>query len=484
MIPGVVDMNFITEKDEGFAGTLENVQLNDLIQICCLSAVNVSVQVKKGSHKGTIFIKDGDVVHAVCEECRGEDAFYNILSWKRGSFETLSTFTEPEVTITKGWQYLLLEAARIADEKIIEEEKRDESAKKKSGLRVIIVDDSSIMCRILKDMLTAEEDIEVIGTAKNGEEALGKINELRPDLITLDVNMPVMNGNTALKHIMIRNPCPVIIISSLGLGLQENIFDFLRLGAVDFVNKPGKNNDISNYRQKLIETVRIAAEAKINNFQRVKFLKPVFEKKEELKNFTFCTRLVVINSGAGGYAELIRMIPLLPLNINLCFVLFQKMPVELAAPLSDYLNKRSSLTIIPLYDDAPLIGGRIYISSSCSPVKLVSMSKGYLLSMKDAAGDVTKSAAKGKDNPTNYFDAFLHSIADRFSGSVVVVLLSGADLGNMEGLQYIKEKNVPIIAQRLDSCLVDSPLKKAVNAQLVCLDVNFDEIVKHIMDTK
>ena len=120
-------------------------------------------------------------------------------------------------------------------------------------LRVLIVDDSAVMCRALTEMLSSEEGIHVVGTARNGEEALEQIDRVRPDLITLDVNMPVMDGSTALKHIMIRNPCPVVIVSAVSQRRESNILNFLLLGAVDYIQKPVRGEAMA--RQRLIHSV-------------------------------------------------------------------------------------------------------------------------------------------------------------------------------------------------------------------------------------
>jgi len=223
----------INIKDKGFEGSLKNIQLTDLIQMCCLSCLNMGISVKKGSEKGKMYIKDGDIIHAECGDTVGEDAFYKILAWESGSFETIAFVAAQETTIDKNYQYLLLEVLRIADEKAMKEDDEDENKGKihlslpHENIRVLIVDDSPMMCRILSDIIESDEEMEVVGTAENGEEALKKIGELEPDIITLDVNMPVMDGSTALKHIMIKSPCPVVIISSVGNSSQMNVIDFL-----------------------------------------------------------------------------------------------------------------------------------------------------------------------------------------------------------------------------------------------------------------
>lgn len=179
--------------------------------MCCLSNINMAIRVTKDSQQGVIYIQDCSITHAECSNSVGENAFYEILAWESGGFETMKIDAPPEATIEKNWQFLLMEAARLIDERAIEEVPVDAAEEiqlfqEMNRLRVLIVDDSPLMCRILENILKDDEEISIVGTAKNGEEALLKIDELKPDLITLDVNMPVMDGNTALKHIMIKSP--------------------------------------------------------------------------------------------------------------------------------------------------------------------------------------------------------------------------------------------------------------------------------------
>jgi two-component system chemotaxis response regulator CheB len=223
-----------TKKQSGFAGTLKNLQLIDIIQLCCLSVSTMAIKVTKEESEGTIFIQNGEVVHACQGETAGIDAFYTIMGWERGNFETFDADVTPKRTIREHYHFLLMEASRQIDETTQRRTEEAASVAQKK-LRVLIVDDSPIMTKILTSVYTAQGDIEIAGTAGNGEQAIEMIDTTRPDLITLDVNMPVMDGNTTLKHIMIKKPCPVIVMSNLGDTSLENVLNFLDLGAVDFM---------------------------------------------------------------------------------------------------------------------------------------------------------------------------------------------------------------------------------------------------------
>ena len=470
-------MNKSANNDTGFAGTLKNIYLNDVIQMCCLSAINMAICVTKGSKKGTIFIKDGLVIHAICGNIEGEKAFYRIMGWENGSFETLGMLSVPKPTINKNVQSLLMEAARIADEQARQINmpcKYEDKPGQSRICRVLIVDDSQMMCRILTDILSSDKDIVVAGTAKNGEEALKKIDELMPDLITLDVNMPVMDGSTTLKYIMINSPCPVVIISNISGGTHADVLDFLRLGAVEFIKKPTKTEDMTEQKQRLTEVVKTAASARISNFRRARSPGVLVKKRSESLGRSYCGKMVVLNSGAGGYAELIRLIPMLPTAPDSYLVVLQSMPIEFVSPLSDYLDTRSNMDILPIQAGAKLFGGRCYIGTNNYPLIFSPKEGCYSILTGD---DLPYSDKKG-----NCFDYFLHSIADLYSGRVMVALLSGADTGDLSGLGHIKENNGRIIVQEVSSCMVSYPLEKAIRAGLVDKEADTDEIKDQIID--
>jgi len=453
----------------GFEGTLKNFRLTDLIQMCCMSGATIAIRVTQDSQQGIVMIKDGNIVQAVCNETTGEEAFYQIMSWKRGRFETMDFSPILERMIDKDWEFLLMEGSRMGDELSIAGSDSDVTAENlptspsQDSVRLLIVDDSPLMCRILQEILTVDEEITVVGIAHNGEEALKKIDELNPNLITLDVNMPVMDGGTALKHIMIKKPCPVVIISKLGSKSPENIFDFLCLGAVDFILKPKKSEDMACHHQQLIERIKLAARVEIGNFKRVRLPGICLKPKDPSSGEYPCELVVVVSSGMGGHAELIKLLSVLPGNLNACLIVLQTMPPEFQIPFSEYLNSTSGLSVLPLQSNSPLQGGRCYIG-----IKDVSVE------MSSEDGRHSLKFGNGSSNlPQKPLDDFLGSIADTFPGRLLVVLLSGADVGELEGLRAIKQRNGRIIAQKVDSCLVPRSLQNAIQANLVDLEGDY-----------
>jgi two-component system chemotaxis response regulator CheB len=464
----------INKQEEGFAGTLKNIQLNDLIQMCCLSAASLGIRVTKNDKQGIIIIQDGQIIHAEVEAINGEKAFYKILGWESGVFETIDAGVVSQVTIKKGYQFLLMEAAHQADERA---SKKNSSIKTsrivKKKLRVLVVDDSPMMSKILSSMINADDRIEVVGTAENGERALGMLDKLKPDLVTMDVNMPVMSGSTALKHIMIKSPCPVLIMSNVGDGAHKSIIDFLNLGAVDFMSKPVQNKHILIQQQKIVERVLQAAGAKISNFKRVRTPKVIQKDMSSKKEITFSDSLIIISAGAGGHSVLLDLISRIPGNLNSNIFIFQTIPPVLVKTVADYMNDRSQLKIIPVENSTQLRPGHCLFATHGGKLTFRSEGEITLIQVENSINDTIES-----DSDT--FDEQLFQIARFFGDKVKIILLSGSEIGTLDGIKKIRKYGGKIIIQNRSKCMVSAPLQKVFEEKLFDMELDTEEIAKDI----
>jgi two-component system chemotaxis response regulator CheB len=465
-------------SQDGFEGKLKIFQLADILQMYCLSGATVSLRVKQNSLEGMIFIQKGKIVHARCNEMVGEEAFYQIVSWKKGIFEMEGSLPPPEITIEKSWEFLLLEGARLSDELAVvnlptsplEPGSADEAAER--NLQVLIVDDSPFMSNLLRELLTADGKIQVTGVAHNGEEALKMIARNKPDLITLDVNMPVMNGGTMLKHIMVKNPCPVVIVSRPSEASMANIVDFLQMGAADFISKPRKHDEMPGRQKELVHRVKEASQVKVENFRRVRVTKALPGAKKSMAEGEPCELLVVINSSAGGYGEMIRFLSLVPQAANTGFIALQGMDQEFFGPFSRYLDAVSPVPLVPLDKDVPLLGGRCHMGSFHDSYRFSAEKEGHFL---------RRLASPGIENrTTNPFDCLLCSIAENFPGKVMVALLSGAETGDFSGLQSIKKRGGWIVTLPISLCGTPDRLEKVHQAGLADRQGTPEEISKWI----
>jgi two-component system chemotaxis response regulator CheB len=445
----------------GFVGTLHNIQLADIIQLCCLAGVSVCIRAENETKIGSIYIQNGKIVHAEYEKLAGVEAFFTILGWKNGKFETIDEIYAPQCTIKEPYQFLLMEAARLYDEQNQAEsegafETGDELMNK---LRVMIVDDSPLMTKILGTMIAADPDAHVVGSARNGEEALTMMKKLSPDLITMDVNMPVMDGSTALKHIMIESPCPVLIMSNLGSSSYGTVLRFLNLGAVDFMSKPVKNKNIILQQQRILKRVHMASKA---NLKRIKRLQSTRINKSDLPPLDEsrpCRNLIIVASGVGGYLEMVQLVTALPADSKDAMIAIQSIPPPSTPTVANYLNAHSRFDVQPLVEQTPLCAGRCHIGAG-----------GQSLQM-DSSGPVVElnplpDGAGCGPNHSN-FDSFLHQAAEIYRERVILVLLSGCELGSMDGLRHIKAAGGRILAPQLEHCILSEPLQPVVEGAFI-----------------
>lgn len=463
--------NHAQDADSGFAGTLKNIQLIDLIQMCCLSASSLCMRVTKGQRQGSIFIVDGEIVHAACEDIVGEEAFYRILGWQTGSFESIEVSTTPQRTIEKNYQFLVMEAARRVDEQNLQEAQTTSdtsNGKSDERLRVLIVDDSPMMRKILASILTTGNMIDVVGMAGNGQEAIAMIDELSPDLVMLDVNMPVMDGTSTIKHIMIKKPCPVVIMSNTGDALSKKIFNFLELGAVDFLGKPKKNKDILVQHRRIVERIQLASTASVSNFRIVRIPKA----KTFTASDTACRRLVVVISGPGGHPELLSLLSgLVPAmaDMNGAVVALQGLPPSFSAPCAQYVNERCGCPAVAVDQEMVINAGRCYVGiQGAAPV------------VRTNADHPIIDAHASEDGVLS-IDRFLQSAALVFKEALAVVLLSGADAGDRSGLLLVNEHKGRVILRKRSSSMVSKPLDPVAEQGLVDAEVEPDDILQTIL---
>ncbi|MDJ0781206.1 MAG: chemotaxis protein CheB [Desulfosarcinaceae bacterium] len=467
-----------TKQGVGFAGTLKNIQLADLIQICCLSAVSLGIQVTQDDQQGMIYIDAGAIVHAETQSLKGEDAFYAIMGWQSGSFETVAEDTTIDRTIEQGYQYLLMEAAHQADERdsqsgeeiaarLIQDESHDQ-------LRVLVVEDSSIMCKILVSMLNADENIEVVGTAKNGEEALAQLESLKPDIISLDINMPVMNGSTALKHIMIKNPCPVVIMSNLGNAAHQTIIHFLNLGAVDFMSKPTKSGNILVQQQKIVERIHRSAAARIERFRRMRTPSLLGERSALVNHGPACDRLHLVNVGPGGFGDLTACLAQLKADCTAAVVVLQSLPPALTDTLAAYFNARCPLPVLPLETQTPLMSGHCYLSTNGRAMSFTEADHQPVLVQET-------DEVNGGLMDTNPIDKILSSAAAAFGERLSVAFLSGAEIGTLDGVRTVRDNGGQIVVADPQLAVVADTLETLRDSALAHNVASPTDISNHLL---
>ena len=458
--------------NHGFTGSLEIVQLDDLLQMCCLAGTTITIQVNNDLQQGAIFIKKGEIIHAQCGETNGEEALYIIMNWRIGNFETLdASTTDAVISIDANYQYLLLEAARRRDEinknftdegnHIFTTEAKTIRAESKK-LQILIVDDSMLMTKIMSTILLVAGDMEVAGIARNGKEALEMMEILQFDVILLDVNMPVMNGRITMKHIMIKSPCPIVIMSNVGSGSLETIFSLLDLGVVDFISKPVRGGNILLQQRKIVERVRRAATAKTSKFRRFR-RSGIVQSPAHFSEATYTDpsekQLVIISSGCSGHGALYNLVTGIPESTPLSFISLHSIPVTFLSAMAAHISRLCHHSVTPITDNASLQPGHFYLDAQRRS-----------LSLQETNDSVVVRSLQEKHDSgygLSYFDLLLFSAADHFQDKLLIVLLSGAETGNLEGLRYVREKGGSIFAQNSSSCVMPDFMPAMVQEDLI-----------------
>ncbi|WP_372682392.1 chemotaxis protein CheB [Desulfosarcina sp.] len=312
-----------------------------------------------------------------------------------------------------------------------------------SPVSVLIVDDSALLRKILKEMFAADDQVKVVGEAEHGLKALEMIPELKPDVVTLDVNMPVMDGLTTIKHIMIKCPTPVVMFSSLtGQGSLET-FESLRYGAVDFLQKPSslQKEDLKSQHDLIVSRVKNAARAGIDTIRYLRPAKVAHEKKTI--GTKECHRVFAIGSSYGGYGSLLGLIPEIKPQLPAAFISV----LYAAAPHVDafvgYLDQHSQMTVRRAVDGAPLQSGVCYLASAFEQVEI-----------KNGSGELSiHLQPKNIESPGQASDTLMASLSDTLKDRASGILLSGIGKDGIAGIGAILKGGGNAIIQDPRTCL-------------------------------
>ncbi|HUO25063.1 MAG TPA: chemotaxis response regulator protein-glutamate methylesterase [Candidatus Aquilonibacter sp.] len=331
-------------------------------------------------------------------------------------------------------------------------------------VRVLVVDDSALMRKLIPQMLAADTSIEVVGTAMDGSFCLKKIEELKPNVVTLDLEMPGMNGIDALKEIMRREPVPVIVFSSHSTEAASVTMKALGLGAFDFVTKPrDASAHMSEISKELIAKIKAAAECKLKP-RILPGLPPKPQKAATPKGAP--TKVIAIGVSTGGPQALEYLLTGLPPDFPGAIVVVQHMPEGFTEMFARRLDEISPLRVKEAQSGDMLQAGRVLICPGSRHMKVKRL----------PMGDVVVLADEPRVNGHRpSVDVLLQSVAEEFHVQAVGVLMTGMGDDGAEGLGQIKKHGGMTIAQSEDSCVVFGMPKAAIErgyaTRVVGLDV-------------
>jgi len=343
-------------------------------------------------------------------------------------------------------------------------------------INVLIVDDSAFMRTALERMMKADPCIRVIGTASNGLEAIERTLRLKPDVITLDIEMPVMDGLHALKEIMRVAPLPVLIVSSLTKEGAQVTLDALELGAVDYLPKPGSgiSTKMFSIQKELVTKVRHLAESKplIQRLDLAKAITPSVPQRKHAK-FHAIKKAVFIGASTGGPPAIQRILSELPANLNAPIIIAQHMPSSFTKAFADRLNRICNIKVKEAVDRELLQNSVVYICPGDMQTTVEKSIKGeYKFKI------VSEDFSSNKFAPS--IDVLMFSAAKEFGANAIGILLTGMGDDGARGLKNIFLVGGLTMAQDKETSVVFGIPRAAIEMQAVSRILPLNDFAEEI----
>jgi len=326
-------------------------------------------------------------------------------------------------------------------------------------IKVLIVDDSALVRQLLTKMLDGAAGIQVVGTAPDPYVAREKIKQLKPDVLTLDVEMPRMDGVTFLSNLMRLRPMPVIMISTLTEKGADITLQALELGAIDFVSKPklDLSNQIDDYAQEIIEKVRTAATAKVqartNQPTKTQILKPSSEKLSAdavlsraptKKHFRTTDKIIGIGASTGGTEAIKDVLRNLSPDMP-GIVISQHIPEAFSAPFAERVNGQSQLSVMEAADGQQILPGHAYIAPGNRHLCVERSGARYICRLNDGP-------LVNRHKPS--VDVMFRSLAQNAGQNAIGLMLTGMGDDGAEGIGEMQAAGATTLAQDEKSSVV------------------------------
>jgi len=360
-------------------------------------------------------------------------------------------------------------------------------------IKVLVVDDSAFMRKLIVEFLTEDSRLEVVGSARNGKDAISKIQSLQPDVVTLDVEMPVMNGLEALEEIMNDCPTPVVMLSSTTKEGAENTLMAMQNGAFDFIAKPSGaiSLDLYKVKQEIIDKVVAASRANVHKLQK--------NAGEIQRNLSVCNKyskiepevsvassyivrdrayrskkIVLIGTSTGGPRALQTVLTNLPQSINAPILVVQHMPPGFTKSLAERLDSLCHIHVKEAEDGELIQKGTAYIAPGGFHLKVRKIGTGLAIVLE-------QSEPRNGHRPS--VDVMFESVANElidFTKTTVIMTGMGSDGAN--GLIELKRKGqVNAIAESQETSIVFGMPKAAIATHLIDTVKNVENIAKTIV---
>ncbi len=336
-------------------------------------------------------------------------------------------------------------------------------------IKVLVIDDSAFMRRLYTNTINEDPNLNVIDTARNGQKGLEKIKELEPDVVTLDVEMPVKNGIQTLKEIVkMDKPVPVVMVSAL--DNRDTVMTALDLGAFDFIPKPSGSIslNIDDIKERLLEKLKAAADCKEKigtkkqkNLSKIKPITRKIKTKKITNKRSKDLPVIAIGSSSGGPKALKKFLTALPKDFPAALVIVQHMPPGFTESLAKRLDKQSKLTIKEAEENDKLKPGLALIAPGGKHLEI------------DKSGRTTLNKKDTKWGVRPCVDYMMTSLSSVFKEKIIGVILTGMGHDGAEGMKAIKNHNGYGIVEDKSTALVygmpSTTIKKGAYDQILPL---------------
>lgn len=359
--------------------------------------------------------------------------------------------------------------------------------------KLLIVDDSAFMRKLISDFFIDHKHIEVVGTARNGQDALLKINKLKPDVVTMDVEMPEMNGIEALKRIMEEFPLPVVMLSSTTKSGTENTMIAMEHGAVDFVEKPSGtiSLDLHKVKDELLSKITNASQVPIMKIKKNKMMNTEITEKKLKKDVSFLKdskpnqtsdsewllsrkKVVVLGTSTGGPRALQEVLSRLPKTIKSPILIVQHMPAGFTKSLATRLDQLSEIHVKEAEQGDILQDGTAYIAPGGYHMGIRKSGPNYIVDLDN------QTAPRSGHRPS--VDVMFESVSKFSDFDKVAVIMTGMGSDGTKGLSELqKNGQVKVITESAETCIVYGMPKAAFESNLVDDVADVDDIAKMIM---
>jgi two-component system, chemotaxis family, protein-glutamate methylesterase/glutaminase len=319
-------------------------------------------------------------------------------------------------------------------------------------IRVLIVDDSALVRRLLSEALGRDPNIEVVGTAQDPYVAKDKINQLKPDVLTLDVEMPRMHGLTFLKLLLEQRPMPVVMVSSLTEHGADTTLQALDLGAVDFVTKPrlDVSQGLGELMPELVAKVRAAATVKVQKRVAASATAEGTKPVARLGKTTY--KVIALGASTGGTEALRDVLAAFPADCPGTLIV-QHMPEHFTSAFARRCNDAAAIEVLEAKDGDRVIPGRALIAPGNRHMRLVRLGAEYVVR-------IDQSEPVNRHRPS--VDVLFDSVSEAAGANAVGVIMTGMGDDGARGLLRMREAGAHTIAQDQESCVVFGMPREAI----------------------